>query len=46
MKTERVEGSVRGRNVREYLCEVVEGGMEALEEWCENIFGTCAGFVR
>ena len=37
MKTERVEGSVRGRNVREYLCEVVEGGMEVLDDWCEDI---------
>ena len=27
VKTERVERSVRGRNIRECLCEVVDGGV-------------------
>ena len=37
MKTEGTEGCVRECNDGECLCEVVEGGMEALDEWCENI---------
>ena len=37
VKTEGVEGCVRECNDGECLSEVVEGGMEALDEWCENI---------
>ena len=37
MKTEGMEGSARECNGGECLCEVVEGEMEALDEWCENI---------
>ena len=36
MKTEETEGCVRECNGGECLCEVVEGGMEALDDWCEN----------
>ena len=37
MKTEGMEGCVRVCVNWECLSEVVESGMEALEEWCENI---------
>ena len=37
MKTEGVAGCVRVCDDRECLSKVVEGGMKALEEWCENI---------
>ena len=36
MKTERVERCGRGCYVRECLCEVVEGRVKALEDWCET----------
>ena len=37
MKTEGMEGCVRECNGRECLCEVIEGGMEASDDWCGNI---------
>ena len=37
MKTERMEGCVRVCDDGECLSGVVEGGMDALDEWCENI---------
>ena len=37
MKTEGMEECVRVCDGGECLSEVVEGGMEALDEWCENI---------
>ena len=37
MKTEGMEVCVRVCNGGECLSEVVEDGMEALDEWCENI---------
>ena len=43
MKTEGMEGCVRECNDGECLWEVVEDGMEALDDWCENMLDYMQG---